>query len=244
MSNERLRTALFEARVSQAALAAELQVDPKTVERWITTGRLPHRSHRLTIARLLRADDGYLWPSTLEESASQSAATEIVGTYVQRTHVATATWLRLIEASSRNIDILAYAATFLHDSIPDAIELLNQRLEDGVQVRLLLGNPSSRQVALRGEEEGIGAALAARCDLSWLYWRPTIHAGALARQHGTPLYTSMFRFDDELLVNHHLYGYPAGQAPVFHLKRIAGGRLFDRYLDSFERIWEGATERG
>lgn len=49
MPNDRLRAALLERGVTIAELAA-VQVDPKTVERWITKGRAPYRRHRYAVA--------------------------------------------------------------------------------------------------------------------------------------------------------------------------------------------------
>ena len=57
------------------------------------------------------------------------------------------------------------------------------------------------------------------------------------RQHGTVLYNSIYRADGQLLVNSHIYGKPASNAPVMHLRQIAGGALVSTYLDSFERVW-------
>lgn len=48
------------------------------------------------------------------------------------------------------------------------------------------------------------------------------------------LYNSVYRYDDETLVNTHLYGFPAAHAPVMHLRRLAGGTLFTSYADSFD----------
>lgn len=62
--------------------------------------------------------------------------------------------------------------------------------------------------------------------------------GVSVRLHGTTLYNSLYRYDNELLVNTHAYGVPAGQAPVLHLRQLQGGRLFDHYMRSFERVWE------
>ena len=45
------------------------------------------------------------------------------------------------------------------------------------------------------------------------------------RLHRTVLYNSIYRADDQLLVNTHIYGFPAAQAPVFHLRRVAGGDM-------------------
>jgi predicted DNA-binding transcriptional regulator YafY len=39
MPNERLRALLLERQVTLAKLAASVQVDPKTIERWIVAGR-------------------------------------------------------------------------------------------------------------------------------------------------------------------------------------------------------------
>jgi hypothetical protein len=58
-----------------------------------------------------------------------------------------------------------------------------------------------------------------------------------ARYHETPLYNSIYRFDDEMLVNLHCYGFPAAHNPVLHLRRLSGGDLFDTYADSFDRVW-------
>ena len=43
--------------------------------------------------------------------------------------------------------------------------------------------------------------------------------------------------DDELLVNTHVFGAPAQQAPVLHLRRVVGGTMVKAYLDSFELVW-------
>jgi transcriptional regulator with XRE-family HTH domain len=242
MSNERLRAAIVGKGHTIAGLAEQLQVDPKTVERWITKERVPHRAHRLRVAGVLGQDDAYLWPATASDAASRSASeAELVTVYPNRGSVPPGTWESLVDRSTESIDLLAYAASFLHDSIPDFGARLAARARAGVRLRLLFGDPDSPAVALRGEEEAIGDLLAARCRLSWRYFAPVIAEPAVfAREHGCTLYNSVFRFDDTLLANTHLYGTAASQAPVTHLQRITGGRLFDSYQLSFERTWEQA----
>jgi transcriptional regulator with XRE-family HTH domain len=44
--NESLRRALLRARLSEEDVAVRLQVDPKTVRRWLE-GRVPYPQHRL-----------------------------------------------------------------------------------------------------------------------------------------------------------------------------------------------------
>jgi hypothetical protein len=60
------------------------------------------------------------------------------------------------------------------------------------------------------------------------------------RLHNTVLYNSIYRGDDELLVNTHAYGVGAAEAPVLHLQRVAGGGMVTTYLQSFDRVWSEA----
>lgn len=241
-TNERLRGAIVSAGLTPADLAERVEVDPKTVERWITTGRAPHRSHRLKAAQVLGQDDVYLWPETANTRQAVSAAqAELVTMYPNRGAVPVEEWFRLAREAKESIDLLAFAASFMHDGIPGFTELVAERARAGVRVRLLFGDPTSPAVALRGDEEGIGGLLASRCALSWAYLQPYLATpGIEARQHGATLYNSLFRFGDTVLVNTHAYGAPASHSPVLHIQRIPGGRLFTHYANSFDRIWDKA----
>ena len=59
--------------------------------------------------------------------------------------------------------------------------------------------------------------------------------------HDTTLYSSIFRFDEDLFANTHAYGAPANHSPVLHLHRVLGGRLFPHFMSAFERVWDSAT---
>jgi hypothetical protein len=142
-------------------------------------------------------------------------------------------------AARQHIDVLTYSGLFLPDGRADLPALLRREADERVRVRLLYGDPNCEAVALRGDDEGIGDGLAARIHIAMSYMRPAFDVPRIeARLHGTTLYNSIYRFDDELLVNSHAYGAGAPQAPVLHLRRIAGGQLFDFYMASFERVWE------
>ncbi|GFH64902.1 hypothetical protein Srut_14160 [Streptomyces rutgersensis] len=60
------------------------------------------------------------------------------------------------------------------------------------------------------------------------------------RLHDTTLYTSMFRYDDDLLVNPHIWGQPASANPLLHLRRADGMGWFDNYAQSFDAVWAAA----
>ena len=66
---------------------------------------------------------------------------------------------------------------------------------------------------------------------------PNIHV----RLHQTVLYNSIYRADDQLLVNQHAYGVHASHAPVFCLNRADRGDMAAAYVTSFERVWSAAT---
>jgi hypothetical protein len=139
------------------------------------------------------------------------------------------------------VDILIYAGLFLTDGTPDIGRLLTRKGESGVRVRVLIGDPDSAAVAARGEEEGVFDGVAARARLSLTHLQEAIGMpGVQINLHGTTLYNSIFRFDNILLVNTHVYGAPAAQSPVIHIQRIPGGRLFDHYMSSFDKVWEGS----
>ena len=63
------------------------------------------------------------------------------------------------------------------------------------------------------------------------------------RLHQTVLYNSVYRADDQLLVNQHVYSVPAAHSPTFNLHMTDGSDMFSSYSASFERIWAGATQR-
>jgi hypothetical protein len=67
-----------------------------------------------------------------------------------------------------------------------------------------------------------------------LYRRITASAGVEIRLHPTVLYNSIYRGDDELLVNQHVYAIAAAYAPVVHLRGTGG--MVDTYVESFERV--------
>ena len=239
MSNERLRSQITEAGLTLTALAEQLDVDPKTVERWITRERMPYRKHRLAVAAALGTDESYLWPEIVDDPRTLSASqAEMVTLYPHRGAVPAGLWTRLLDQAADSVDLLIYSGLFLLDSQPDFIPQLVAKTGQGMTARILLGDPDSPVVDARGQEEGIGGQMATRTRLSIDAVKPALGGpGIDVRTHATPLYNSIYRFDDQVLVNLHSYGSQAPQNPVLHLRRIPGGRLFDHYLTSFDRVW-------
>jgi hypothetical protein len=102
-----------------------------------------------------------------------------------------------------------------------------------------LGDPDSAAVRQRGEEEGIGDDLAARARITRRYLQPAMSApGVEVRLHDTILYNSIYRFDDDVLVNPHVLGAPAGQNPVMYFEYLPRARTFRHYMRSFDYAWD------
>jgi transcriptional regulator with XRE-family HTH domain len=241
MPNERLRALLLERRVTPAKLAEALEVDPKTIERWIVAGRVPYRRHRYAVAAFFGVDESLLWPDALDRDQVVAASeSEIIAVYPHRWAVPRDTWGHLFEQAEQEIGILVYAGTFMAEDVGFK-RMLRSKAESGVRTRILLGDPNSPNVAERGQAEGIDDAIAGKVRNAIILFRTlrTIKNVEI-RLHGTILYNSIYRADDQLLVNTHIYGMMANNAPAFHLRKIPGGDMVSSYLESFERVWESA----
>jgi len=242
VANERLRTAMAAAHVDLDALVEATGADPKTAQRWLN-GRVPKGRYRWKIVHLVGEEETYLWPEVVNEDRRRSASeSELVAIYARRADVPADLWPALFRRAERAIDILVYAAVFLHEQDPHLNDLLQEKAAAGCEIRIAIGDPAGGCVKQRGEDERFGHGIASRCELALLHYRPLIrHERISVHLHDTTLYNSIYRFDDEMLVNAHLYATNAYAAPVLHLRRLSGGQLFANYAQSFEAVWEGST---
>lgn len=242
MANERLRATIAAAGWTYAGLAAAAEVDPKSVERWVNLGRTPRRETALRAAEALGEDVFTLWPALRQARAARAVSPELVALYEQRADLPVAAYVDLFAQARDRIDILVYAAVFLHEGYPRLNDLLTERAAEGCSVRIALGDPGSPHVQQRGKEEKFGHGIETRCRLALMHYRPLMGTrGIEIRTHGTTLYNSLYRADDQVLVNAHVFGVNAYAAPVWHLRRNGGGGIFDSYAASFDAVWAAAT---
>jgi transcriptional regulator with XRE-family HTH domain len=227
---------MLRAGLGTENLAEMAQVSTKTVERWLRGEVVPYPRTRYRVAAILREDESYLWPGVADRSSLAGA--ELVASYPRRADVPGHLWTELLRQAERNVDLLAFAGLFLTEEHPDWTPLLKARAEAGVRVRLLLGDPRGASLAARDGEHKIGGGVAGRVRAVLAYYRP-VAGMAEVRLHDTPLYNSVYRFDDDMIVNTHVYGILAAYTPVMHLRRVDGA-YFSTYLESFERVWASA----
>ena len=238
--NENLRQALLRARLSEQDVATSLGVDPKTVRRWIE-GRVPYPANRAALVDLLTMDGAYLWPDSDGPLASRAHFNELAAVYPHRWAISRETWVRLFTSAMREIGILAYSGLFLAEDV-GILSLIADKARCGVRVRIALGDPQSTHVAERGAQEGIGDAMSAKVRNALALYRSLLSVPNVEiRLHQTALYYSLYRADEEILVNQHTYGTAAAHSPVFHLQGMGGSDMTAVYVESFDRIWIGAS---
>lgn len=239
LRNQRLAEAMARTGKSAADLAPVAQVDPRTIDRWVADStRMPRAESRHALAAALETPAGVLWP---DAPNGTSVTNELVAIYPSRAAVPTGLVMSLLRTATQQIDVLALAAVWLWDTVPDFGPALAAKAQEGVRVRMCLGDPSGESVRIRGVEESIDGLLGARCQLSVTYARRFLDRSVDAiRLHDTTLYASILRFDVDLLTNWHLFGAPASEAPVLHLRRNSTYGISEKVAESFERVWEKA----
>ncbi|MEO3810716.1 helix-turn-helix transcriptional regulator [Sphaerisporangium sp. B11E5] len=237
--NDNLRHALAQARMRTIDLATHLAVDPKTVDRWLK-GRTPHPRHRWAIADLLNTTETDLWPEATH--AHRPIGPDIKAIYPHRWTVPQPLWHQLFANATHHIDILVYSGLFLAENT-GIVHLITQRANAGAQVRIMLGDPTSPHVAARGTDEGIGPDLmTARINNAIKLYQPLQSVdGIEIRLHRTTLYNSIYRADNNILVNLHAYATPAAQAPVMHIHTQDDTTTATTYLTSIEHTWASAA---
>lgn len=236
--NDRLRAAIDAAGLTIEDLSARVQVDPKTVGRWVHSGgRRPHRSTRQRVAHLLRVEEGHLWPAE-ERPMPTPGVAELVHLYPTRSSVPFSLWTELIHGAADAVDVLVFSGQFLveqHDLLP----VIRSKAAEGVRFRLAVGDQTSPAVIQRAVEEGTTGGLEGRIQLMRRYLGEVAHLpGVDVRTHGTILYNSIYRFDDQALVNGHAFGSLAGQNPMLHIRHVPDGSIWEHYMRSFDRVWD------
>ena len=62
-------------------------VDVKTVERWLSLSRVPHRANRWDAARHLGSEETWLWPQTATQRKESATQSELLRLYPDRASV-------------------------------------------------------------------------------------------------------------------------------------------------------------
>lgn len=246
--NQRLADAIRSSGRSLEDLAADVGAHPKSLERWISSGRLPHLASRQHLATLLGVPMPVLWP---ESSGAAYGISELVGIYPTRNELSPSTVASLLDDATAHVDVLAYSAMWLWDTVPRFRERL-AREDRGRRGRANLPRRSEKRC---GAHSGRGGRIGGRHGES-LQDRDRLREGRPGRQRWRPTSprrrpassasverrctASIFRFDDELLVNTHFWGNAASDSPLLHLRCGDDRGIAANALRSFDRVWDQA----
>jgi hypothetical protein len=236
--NETLRHAMLRARLSEEDVATRLQVDPKTVRRWLE-GRVPYLRHRWVLAGLLDADEADLWPEVRAAIVARSRPAEIKAVYPNRQALPRQAWQSLFRSAKNEIGILARSGTFLAKE-PGVLDVLADRARAGARMRICLRNPSVHIAAEEDTDEDSDGTGPVEIRQALALFGGLREIGVEIRLHQAALYGSIYRADSQLLVIQHVYGIPSEREPVLYLRSVPTGDMAATYIDAFERIWAGA----
>jgi hypothetical protein len=230
---------MLRAGLDAPTLARAVEVNTKTVDRWVR-GRTPRLRARLAVAKILGDAETNLWPATRPDQSAGSVSTaEVVGAWAHRANVPTELWLSLLDTARERIDLLGYAYPFLFEMAPQVTATIRRATEAGARVRIAVADPDCPHVAERDALEQLGGTLAGRIRLA-LLWLGELDGlvDVTVGVHQVHLYNSLFRFDDQMIVTPHLFRGHGYQHPTLHLRRLSAHGIFESFAEQFQQIWD------
>ena len=212
----------FRARLAEADLTAEefaeiVQVDPKTVQRWVA-GRVPQRRHRAKVARALDSSPDVLWPDATATEAGELADDESAPQDV------IASWGQADDEGAPDV------AGFLGDG-DGPVELL----DGGGQ---LLRSAGLVEALLVGVRAGTDVRVVTGPSIEP---RRLVDAGVEVRVADLAGAPSVLRVGERMLVTLVLSPALDEPRPMLELCRHVDGGLFDRFADYLDSTWEDAS---
>jgi transcriptional regulator with XRE-family HTH domain len=219
LENEQLRTAITGAGLSLEEFADVVQVDVKTVRRWIA-GRTPYPRHRTRVASALDTTEHALWPDAVPAPATSRAleATthkpgDVVADYAYSSDPAAPKPAEILGAAVEQIEIVIPNLA----SQPGDIALLRARAADGCRIRILIEDPH-------------------------VLVEPLLDVDAIeVRVSPAGVDHILYRADDQILLALRHISFPEQSPPLIHLRQVNYGGLFDRLTHDFDDRWDKAT---
>lgn len=258
MGNERLRAAIAQAGLDADQLATLVEVDVKSVQRWIAGAAVPYTRHRTRVAKALRRPEQELWPEVATRLSGEDAREEIIGAFAKAGDPRAPSWLELLKHATARIDLLDYSLIDLLDT-PGTVDLLAAKGARGCQVRILIAATQSDPVWEADwelapdwewdrhlghpdrEHEAMEVGDSVARGHSYIEERLLEKPGVQAREFAAQRFNTILRFDDEMLLTLHLWGVRNSLAPLLHLRRTTEAGLFDQFVAHYEALWQPAS---
>ena len=94
---------MLNAGLTPAALADAVQVDVKSVMRWMAEERVPYPVTRIKVAHVLHQEETFLWPALVQDGGACAVpAAEIEQVWPTRSSISTETWHALFSRATSN----------------------------------------------------------------------------------------------------------------------------------------------
>ena len=218
MAQSAFKTAFERAGMTREQFAEIVEVDPKTVQRWIS-GRTPYKRYRVVIARALDTPEHELWPDDVPAptpASVQPSGTEVVeqiAFWFDPEDLGAPDLGRFIAQAEDGIDVLDGGSQIAHH--PNVISALAARAVPDCPVRVVVNVVDPQ----------------ARLD------SPTSQSAMEVRRHEYGSAVAMIRAGQKMLFALRLSGGPSS---LLLITRDHEHGLFDRLVDHFEARWQEA----
>lgn len=217
----------------------------KTVERWISNvDHVPHARTRAAVSAYLGVSEEMLWPKAVKTALKTGPDREIVAVYPYRSACPKAIWAELVERAKSEIYFAGYTNYFVFLDQPHFHLTLRQKLDEGVRVRFLLGDPDSEVTRAREAVEDVALSVSTRIRITQENLARVGEYERLEVRHSAPedapnhVGLSVFRFDEDALVTPHLARLVGHDSPMMHLRRKDDHGMFDRFAEHADELWD------
>ena len=240
MTNTALLAALRDKGLSERIVAERVDVDPKSVQRWVSGRVTPHPRHRAAVAELLQEDEMTLWPEVARSRMKIGADRELHQLFPTTAEVPLAHWHRLMRSPKSELTICHYSPYNFKHMVPDFERMIRRTAEAGARIRVITGDPDHPIVPSNEETSGAPIPLNLRIRAAHHLFEP-LQDVVEVRQTALSYGRSVLRSDDEAQISWWIHGYEWQDYPSLHLRRQQNGGMFDQVVKSIEQLWEGGT---
>jgi lambda repressor-like predicted transcriptional regulator len=227
VANESLKSALEKAGLTVEQFAEIVQVDPKSVQRWVSGPTVPYPKHRARIASALDLAEHDLWPEHTPDSttstqpraapAAPGRAGDVIGAWGAADDTGAPDLVAFVSDATGPIDVLDSSCQIeITTPLTDA---LLEHAAAGNTVRILTDGRSPHWEPLLTNEP-IELYL---CEIPGEYW--------------------LLKTSDRMLLAINLDAQPANSPPPPILElALSEDQLFARLTAKFEELWEAASD--
>jgi transcriptional regulator with XRE-family HTH domain len=175
----------------------------------------------------------------------QRSDREILEVFPHRSDVPNGLWDQLIMGARSEILLGGYTNYFFWTERANFSQTLRKKLESGVNIRILVGDPENDVTHRREGIEQAALSLTTRIritldELAKLGNLPGLEVRMSNVNAEAHVSRSVFRFDREALVCEHIAEKLGHGSLTYHLRRIQEGGPFDQYSEHAEYLWAGA----